>query len=251
MFKKSKRFSFTAALMACGILLVSGLCGCGGAKTDLTYDKSGSKPVVVYRTYQAIAPIYNPDAPQIIVYGDGSVIEKKGPYEYTGGMLESGGVDALLRELESEGYFSLKQDYSSGEPVAGGVTETVTVNLSTKDYEVNVENGSDPSGWENIVSAVTGLDVSGAEAYTPPGVVLFAGEEADPGNREILKWPGGAEDLADAAAGEGFKLEGDSAAAAWKAVGESFEREDEIVWEGGGKYYSYVYASPVFPGVSD
>ncbi|MBN2169069.1 MAG: hypothetical protein JW738_07480 [Actinobacteria bacterium] len=251
MSKESKRFSFIAALIVCGILLVSGLCGCGGEKTDLSYNDSGSQPVVVYRTSQAIAPIYNPYAPQVIIYGDGAVIQKKGPYKYTKGRLGSGGVDKVLSDLDTEGFFGLKESYESKEPLEGGITETVTVNLTDREYEVSAADNAGPSGWDEIVGSITGLDVEGSEDYIPPGVVLYAKEEADPSGKEILTWPGDAGDLANATAEKGYDLEGDSAVTAWNAVSESFEKEDEIVWEGGGKYYSYVYCSPVFPGVGE
>lgn len=247
MHTRSRSFFVTISILICSLMAISILCGCGGEKVDLSYDDSGSQPVIVYGTTQAIAPIYNPDAPQVIIYGDGTVIQKKGPYEYSKGRLESGGVEKILEELDSEGFFGLKESYESDEPLAGGITETVTVNLTNEEYEVSATDNAGPDGWDKMVSSITGLDVEGAEDYIPPGVVLYANEEADPSGKEILTWPGSAEDLANATAEKGYDLEGDSAATAWKAVSDTFEREDEIVWEGGGKYYSYVYCSPVFP----
>src|SRR5450756_1582422 len=67
--------------------------GCGKAGPNLTYKKSPANPVIILRNLQALAPVYNPDAPVAIYYGDGTVVLKEGAYSYKSGKLPSGGVD--------------------------------------------------------------------------------------------------------------------------------------------------------------
>lgn len=223
------------------------VCGCGGGSTvSLAYDKTATNPVLIFRETQAIAPIYNSSAPVTIIYGDEMIIEKDDSYEFVQG---KAGLEDILSDLRDYGFFDMKESYSGKTPRAGGVTQVLTVNLTDEQYEVSVETGSEPAGWGDIVDAVTDVDIADSKEYIPEKLTLYAKEETGAGGLEVMPWPGDPEDLAEAAAGEGVELKGEEAEVAWKAIQDTYEKVDDIVWEGGGKYYTYVYASPVFPGV--
>lgn len=249
--KKNRTRIALIVLLAAALIVPASLvvAGCGGGGVNLSYDESGSNAVIVYRASQAIAPIYNSSAPESIVYGDDTVIKKEDSYALIKGTVGSGGVEGILEDLKGEGFFKLKRSYSGDTPRAGGVTEVLTVKLTEKIYEVTVESGSEPTGWDEIVATVTGMDVTGFDAYIPEEISLYAKAETDPGGLKVMAWPGEQQDLKDAAASGGVKLEGEEAAVAWDAVWETYEKVDDIVWQGGDSYYTYVYASPVFPGV--
>lgn len=233
-------------LAAFSLLVVSG-CGDGGS-VDLAFDSSPDNAVVLLETSQAIAPIYNPDAPVAITYGDGTHIQKKGPYEFMEGEL-SGGVESQLDKLDELGFFKLKESYE-GEPLAGGTTDTLTVNLSDKSYTVTVIGSYGPPNWDEIKTAVTEPAVTGEKEYMPEGITLFA-KQADGPEGQVEEWPGNPEDLSEAAASsDGVRLEGEEAATAWKAVSDSMAAGGDMVFKAGDSYYTYVYASPMFPGVS-
>lgn len=243
------RIALTVFLTAALVVSVSLIfIGCGN-DIDLSYDESGSNPVIVYRETQAIAPIYNSAAPVSIMYGDSTVIEKEDSYAFVKGEIGSSGLEGVLNDLKEEGFFQLKKSYAGETPRAGGVTQVITVTLSDKTYEVTVEKGSEPSGWDEIVDTVTGVDITGSKAYVPNEITLYAKAESGPGDSKVMQWQGNEQDLADAAASGGVKLEGEDAALAWDAVWQTYEEVDDIVWQGGDAYYTYVYASPVFPGV--
>jgi hypothetical protein len=238
------------AMLVVGSLLVV---GCGTPRVDLSYSDSAVTPVVTYNRYQAIAPIYNSSAPVTIIYGDQTAIEKKDSYEFTTGELAGEGLDAILQSLYDDGFFELDETYT-GEPMAGGVTETLTVKLSGKTYKVSVQGGQGPSNWEKIVSTVTDLDTSGSQEYIPNTILLFANAEPEaPGAPNVMEWPGISEDLAQASSTEssGRKLEGKAANVAWKAIQGSMKSDTEVTWKANGSFYTYVYAVPVFPGISE
>ena len=238
------------AMLVVGFLFVV---GCGTPSVDLSYSNSDVTPVVTYNRYQAIAPIYNSSAPVTIVYGDGTTIEKKDSYEFTTGKLAGNGLDGMLQSLYDEGFFKLNETYT-GEPMAGGVTETLTVKLSARTFEVSVQGKQGPPGWEKIVSTVTDLDTSGSKEYIPNTIILFAkAEPGAPSAPNVMEWPGISEDLAQASSAEssGRKLEGEAANVAWKAIQESMKSDTDVTWKANGSFYTYVYAVPVFPGVPE
>lgn len=226
--------------------------GCGSPTVDLGHSNSDVTPVVTFYEYQAIAPIYNPNAPVTIIYGDGTSIEKKGPYEFTSGKLAGEGLDAVLQKLYDEGFFSLDEEYA-GEQLAGGVTETLEVTLSEKAYGVTAQGGQGPAGWDKIVSTVTDLDTSGSKEYVPNTIMLFANAEPGvPSAPNVMEWPGVSQDLAKASEEPGGqKLEGEAANVAWKAIQESMKEDTEVTWKANGNFYTYVYAVPVFPGIPE
>ncbi len=144
--------------------------GCGQTRPDLTYDSSKQVPVIVYTETSAISPVYNPDVPVVVIYGDGTVIKKEGPYRLTTASLQ-GSLGELLGTLSDESFFGLKDVY-----------------------------------------------------------------EANPG--------------------KGAVLDGTAAAAAWAAVqqGEHVmeaQRVSQIYWEAAGTVYTFVYAHPELPGITE
>jgi len=245
-----------AIVTLCIAMLVVGslfVVGCGTPRIDLSYSDSAVKPVVTYNRYQAIAPIYNSSAPVTIIYGDQTAIEKKDSYEFTTGKLAGGGLDGVLQSLYDEGFFELKETFA-GEPMAGGVTETLEVTLSEKAFKVSVQGGQGPSNWEKIVSTVTDLDTSGSQEYIPNTILLFAKAEPEASSApNVMEWPGISADLAQASSAEssGRKLEGQAANVAWKAIQESMKSDTEVTWKANGDFYTYVYAVPIFPGIPE
>ena len=246
-------FVAVLAVMAMAALV---LVGCGGSKVDLSYNKSPSNPVIVYYQLQALAPKYNTDAPQEIIYGDGKVIKSDGPSRYISGDMAGGDLDGVLETLQEEGYFELEDEYLGGQ-MPGGVTEVLEVHLEDKDYTVSVAGEKGPSNWKEIVEAATEFNIQGSKEYFPETVLLHASSVAEETEyAEVLTWPGHPDELADAeaAGAEGLKLEGSEARDAWVAIQESFEAEEggeEAFFEAGGKVYWDVWADPVFPGLSE
>ena len=240
----SRTRALAAVVVVLGVAAASGL-GCGAAKPSLSFNASAGNPVVVYKTFQAIAPVYNPTVPQVVVYGDGTVIKKEDAYKLTTGMAS---VPDLLKDLSEDGFFGLKQDYQ-GKPLPGGVTATMIVNLEDKSYKVTVAPNSAPSNWHAVVGVVKGVKTTGSKEYVPEKVRLFANAEgeAQPGN--VVPWPGGAQELETAAAAKnGVVLAGDAAGTAWKAIA---KEGVDVSWQAGGKVYTYVYALPLLPGIQD
>lgn len=244
-------------LVAAIIMLVGTVAltyGCGKAKPDLSYDRSGGKPVITCSRFQAISPAYNPDSPAALIYGDGTVIKKKGPYKYVSGKITEDGLKGGLDTLAEQGFFNLNKEYSSKKPLPGGVTETLDVKLKDGDHRVTTFAGAGPSNWSDMVETVTDVETTGTKEYIPDTVLLFAREKE--GGGEVGKtapWLWGEGELAGAAAApNGLKLTGEDARKAWKAVQEVDKEETyiDIYWTAGGKVYSDVYTRPVFPGVS-
>lgn len=224
----------------------------------LSYDDSPDYPVVVFRTSQAIAPVYNPDAPNVIIFGDGTLVKKEGPYTFSASELDDG-VEGVLAALEEEGYFELDEEYPTEEPLAGGKTEILTVSLADESYTVTVESGAaPPPAWSEIQQTVESSPSTEIGEYVPDEVVLYADAVTEaPGGSTERDWPGDPSDLAEASSAgdaqkEGVRLEGDSAHEAWEAVQVAFEEDNgNTLWKADGQLYSYVYAGPVFPGVEE
>ena len=253
--RKHALISMVAVVLAASYLAA----GCGGGGRDLSYSTDPEKPVITYSSYKAIAPVYNPGVPVVVIYGDGKLIKKEGSYDLTTGKLTDEQVSGILKTLEGEGYFELKETYASKEPLAGGTTEELDVDLDSGTQAVSVEGGAGPAGWDDMVAAVTDVKVSDVEEYVPPSITLFAQEAAEvPTDAEVRPWPGDAADLERAASAQvpaaAAKLNGEEAGFAWKAVQESFSADgggSEAYWSAGGKVYTYVYATPIMPGMEE
>ncbi|MCJ7652325.1 MAG: hypothetical protein MUO75_01335, partial [Actinobacteria bacterium] len=163
-------------LPAIAIILAAALvipAGCGKAGPSLAYNKSHANPVIILRNLQALAPLYNPNAPVAIYYGDGTVVLKEDAYSYKSGKLPSGGLDKTLKTISDEGFFQMKSKYS-GAPMPGGITSVLRVNLTEKTYGVTVEGGAGPSGWDAMVKTVTKPQLPKTSVYYPPSVHLHA-----------------------------------------------------------------------------
>lgn len=229
-----------------------------GGVSGLAYDSSPDNPVIIYRTSQAIAPVYNPDAPKVIIFGDGTYVRKEGPYTFSASELDDG-VEGVLDALEEAGFYGLDEEYPTEEPLAGGTTEYLTVNLLDESYTVTVESGADPPPeWSEIVEIVQSAPATEIGEYIPDEVVLYANEaDETPGGSTEREWPGDPSELAEAssAGGEdesGVTLEGEGAHLAWETIQVAFEADEgNTVWSAGGSLYTYVYATPVFPGVDN
>ena len=242
-------FTMPAVLM---LLLALMLTGCGKS-VKLEYLAEPDNPVIVYYSYQAVSPVYNPGAPVAVIYGDGTRIYKKGAYQFTAGALSGGGVAGVLGELDHLGFFGLKKRYS-GQPKPGSATQTMAVYLGagsdTSLHSVTIEAGAAPANWEEMVAAVTRAQVKGLKDYVPETLVLHANLATEtPAGTKVVEWPGNVEDLekASEADAKGFEIKGGQAAIAWKALRE--EATGETYWKAGDKVYTFVYAQPVFPGI--
>lgn len=250
---KGKRIGIAVGMAVLMVALVALPLGCGGEEPpDLAYDTAADNPVVMYFSYKAIAPVYNPTAPVAVVYGDGTLVKKDDPYRYTSGKLEAG-VDGLLQTISNEGFFGLKTEYE-GEQMAGGATEVISVSLEEKPHTVTVSGNKAPANWDTIVDSVTNAQVSAPEEYIPPAARLFANkEEGPPSAPKVMEWPGDPTELERASADgtNGLKLEGEQARLAWKAMQEAMSTEGEAVWKAGDSFYSYVYTYPIFPGIPE
>ena len=250
------RFARAFIISIAAILLAATLpaSGCGGKKApSLSFPSSGETPVINYSSYKAIAPVYNPDVPVVVIYPDGTMIKKQDPYDFTTGTLSRDQVTDILQSLQEDGFFGFKKEYGGGEAKPGGTTETLTVNVESGAYTVSVVGGSGPAGWNDIVHTVINAKPSKVEAYVPGSIILNSKEEPQvPQGAKVTPWPGQASDLAEAAAQDGQKLTGDSAALAWKTVQGAFSNGgagSDIYWTAGDKTYTYVYARPELPGI--
>lgn len=252
-----RKLAFAITVFLLAMLGASLVCGCGGESPRLTFNSDEDTPVIIYSSYKAIAPVYNSSVPVTVIY-PAKVIQKREPYELESASLTSEQVSDTLKKLEEQGYFTLKKEYHRAEQIAGGTTEKLSVRLKSGTYMVSVEGGAGPSGWDDIVATVTNVKASNYRVYVPLSLTLHAreveGTEAAAGTKP---WPGDPADLAKAAATTGGKaggleLDGDWAATAWEAVSSSFSRGDageDTLWSAGGRFYRYVYAVPVLPGV--
>ncbi len=242
----------TAVLLLLSLSLLAAGCGAG---TDLAYSTEPDAPVIVYSSYKAIAPIYNPGVPEDVIYGDGTLIRKRDPYVLLTGKLSQAEVQGILEELDEEGFFGLEESYTNKEPLAGGTTEKITVYLESGAHTVSVEGGTGPPGWGDIVASVAEAQPPDMQEYVPSSLTLFAREAGQvPEGARVDPWPGDPADLAQAASSQkGLVLEGDEAATAWKAVQEEFVASGggDSYWSAGGKVYTYVYATPILPGVEE
>ena len=238
-----------AVILMVALMIAS---GCGKAGPNLTYDKSAKNPVIVLRNLQALAPLYNPDAPVAIYYGDGTVVLKKGAYSYVSGKLPEGGLDNTLKALSDEGFFEMKKEYK-GAPVAGGVTSVLKVNLEDKKYQVTVGSGAAPTGWDSITKTVTKLELPKTSVYYPPTVHLHATPfGAVEEGVTVKNWPANAGDLnAVGESPKGLNISGDKAENAWKAIGGTVKGTAEVFWRYKDDLYGNVYAAPVLTGVPE
>jgi len=244
-----KTLAATAIILMAAMVIAA---GCGTSGPSLTYDKSAKNPVIILRYQQALAPLYNPNAPAAIYYGDGTVVLKKGPYSYLSGKLAEGGIDDTLKTVSDNGYFQMETKYS-GTPTPGSKTSVLKVNLTEKSYEVTVESGASPKGWDEIMTAVTKPDLPKTTAYYPPSVHLhatpFGAVEA---GVTVKNWPTDAGDLAAVGkSSNGLKISGDEAENAWKAIGGAVKSTKEVFWRYKSNLYGNVYAAPIFTGVPE
>lgn len=246
---------FAALALAAVLVATAALPGCG-SKVALDFNTSSNVPVVTYYARKAIAPVYNPDAPVAIVYGDGTLVKKDDSYKFTTGTLEEE-VSLMLTELQNDGFFNLNPEYK-GEPLAGGTTEQMIVALTAKTYYVTVESGAAPANWDEMVKLVTDARITGAREYIPPVVWLLANVATDvPAGANVQPWPGNPQDLEKASAmldgtdKRGVTLEGEAATTAWLAIQQTFDTSggSDAYWSADGNTYTYVYAVPLFPGV--
>jgi hypothetical protein len=189
----------------------------------------------------------------VVIYPDGTKITKNGPYELTTGKLTRDQITEILESLKDAGFFEFKEEYGAGQAKAGGSTQTLTVVLEGGTYKVSVTGGAGPAGWSGIVDTVTGAKASAEKDFVPSSVILYSKEESQvPEGAAVAPWPGQASDLAGAAAQDGKRLEGESAASAWKALQGVYAEGgpgSDAYWTVGGKTYTYVYARPELPGV--
>jgi hypothetical protein len=235
-------------LMAASVIAA----GCGTSGPSLTYNKSASNPVIVLRYLQALAPLYNPNAPAAIYYGDGTVILKKDAYVYESGKLSEGGLGETLKTLSAQGFFQMKSKYTGG-AMPGAKTSVLKVNLTGKSYEVTVEGGASPKGWDAIMTAVTKPKLPKTSTYYPPSVHLHATPFGGVASGVTVKnWPANAGDLsAVGKAPHGLKVSGNEAENAWKAIGGAVKGTAEVFWKYKGNFYGNVYAAPIFTGVPE
>ncbi len=242
----------TTAVLLLALFTAAVAHGCGGSSPGLTFSSDRDTPVIAYSSYQAIAPVYNPGVPVTVVYPE-LVIRKNGPYDLKSAMLTRGQVSDMLEKLDELGFFRLKKEYRGAEPLAGGTTEKLSVELTSGTYAVSVEGGAGPPDWGDIVATVTNAKASGFREYVPLSLMLHASEAGEEGaGADVKPWPGDPADLGKAAAAPGFRLEGDRAATAWKAISASFSQGgsgEDTYWGAGGKVYRYVYATPLLPGI--
>ena len=243
-----KILSAVALILAAALVIAA---GCGTSGPSLTYNKSAKNPVIVFRNLQALAPLYNPVAPVAVYYGDGTVVLKKDSYSYQSGKLPEGGLDETLKTISGQGFFQMKSKYS-GAPIAGGITSVLRVNLTEKTYEVTVESGAGPKGWNEIVSAVKKPQLPKTSVYYPPTVHLHATPFVSAGGATVKNWPAHAGDLsAVGKAPHGSKISGDEAENAWKAIGGTVKSKAEVFWRYKDNLYGNVYAAPIFTGVPE
>jgi hypothetical protein len=238
----------------CGGKTQSGKTANGKAESGVSFPATADEPVVTYTSYKAIAPVYNPDVPVTVIYGDGTVIKKEDPYRFTTGTLSPQQMEELLKTLEEGGFFELESEYKNEVPLAGGTTDTVTVVTSDGTHEVSAEGGAGPPGWDDMLTAITGVKASDESEYVPSSIALFAREATEvPQGAAVQPWPGDSSELAAAASADaGTRLNGEEAGTAWKAVQSSFSQNSSgegAYWSAGDKTYTYVYASPILPGI--
>jgi len=238
---------FSGTILILVLLIISQGCG---KSIDLSFNESPKVPIVIYYKSQAIAPVYNPNVPVAVLYGDGKIIVKESAYDYYSGKA-SGGVSSVLEAFSKAGFFDFKPEYK-GEPRVGGATEMLTVNLKAMTKRVVVEAGQEPSSWHEITALLTDGKISGKHEWIPSSITLFAREKA--GTAEgATAWPGKGQELENAskAGSDGLYLQGEDARVAWTAIRDSFkEKGSDTIWIEGGKTYTYVYASPHIPGIT-
>ena len=238
-------------------VLVAGLVGCGGGTTTIKFNTGTDKPVVVLTEYKAVSPALNPGAPETIIYGNGLIVQKKDPYSYIAGLSNGADVESILRKLQDQRYFGLKSEYKSEQPVAGGATATLTVNTTDKTYEVTVEAGAKPAGWDAIVSTVRSAKTPDMKPYNPSKIRLYATEATSvPASAKVENWTGLRDELKNAAAAgsKGYEVQMELAINIWLGLQAAFEQGDfkEIYWKTtDGKTYTAVYAFPIFPGTTE
>jgi len=228
----------------------------GNVPTTVSFDAKIDKPIVLLTESQAVPPAFNPDAPETIIYGNGLIVQRKGPYSYVAGLSNPAGVESSLRKLQDQGYFGLKGTYKSGQPVAGGVTTTLTVNTTDRTYGVTVEAGAKPAGWNAIVGTVRSAKTPDMKPYNPSKIRLYATEATSvPASAKVKDWTGLQDDLKNAAAAgsKGYEVQMESAISIWVSLQAAFEQGDfqDIYWKtNDGKTYRAVYAFPIFPGTT-
>jgi hypothetical protein len=246
----SKKTVAAAAVVLITVSMIAA--GCGVSGPDLIFNRSAKNPVIVLRYAQALAPLYNPNAPAAIYYGDGTVVLKKDSYSYTSGKLAEGGLDETLKKISDQGFFEMKSKYT-GAPVPGGKTSVLQVKLKEKSYEVTVESGAGPKGWNEIMTAVTKPELPKTSTYYPPAVHLHATPfgAAEEGTT-VKNWPSNAGDLAKVGdAPRGSKISGNEAENAWKAIGGTVKGTATILWRYKEDLFGNVYAAPIFTGVPE
>ncbi|MBU1671923.1 MAG: hypothetical protein KKF41_14270 [Actinobacteria bacterium] len=240
------------AAIAITIIISLALPAAGGCGTrDLSLSTCKDLPVVDYRSVKAISPAYNPTVPVVLVYQDGTVIKKQGPYQFISGKISASQIDELLRTLDGYGFFGLNKVYT-GKPLPGGARETLSVVILTGTYTTSTDRPATPANWDKIVKAVMAVPVPGGAAYVPDKIRLHATAAGPPEGAQVSAWPAGAPDLgASAAQPDGMVVTGDTATTAWKELNEGYSSgaAAEPYWSYGGAVYT-VFASPVFTGVS-
>lgn len=222
--------------------------GCGNR--DLSLSSCKTLPVVNYRSVKTVSPAYNPTVPVVLIYPDGTIIKKQGPYRLISGKITKAQIDELLRKLDDYGFFELGE-VCAGKPLPGGATEILSVVILTGTNTTTVAPGAAPPNWNEIIKSVMAVPVPGGASYVPEKIRLHASIASPPEGVQVSPWPAGAPDLAAAAAEQGgMVVTGDTAAVAWTELERAYSDSAaaEPYWTHGGGVYT-VYASPVFPGV--
>ncbi|GEM_PF-1767261 len=242
------------ALTAALIVLIAVAHAAPSGPTDLSYDPSPQKRVIVYQLSGAYAPSPNEFEPTIIIYGDGTVLRKNGAYSFSTGKLQKGGVESVLRTLAGKGFFRLKKTANEGPTGSGGRSFVLTVTLRKGSHQVWAEDSGGlrkgPEKWAEIVQAVTQPPLSSWNEYVPRAVSLVA-HTGTPGvpSDNVQPWPCDSNDLVKATAvhPQGLKLGGAKAAKVWEAFQKASRKSPYVVWKVGNRDYVDSVATPQLP----
>ena len=163
----------TVGVIAAGLALVIGGASCGGKGSDAEPRRTVS--IVMERSACfGRCPVYRlelNDSGKVVYQGRGFVKER-GPREASVSVED---VQALAKEIESAGYFTLRDNYPPDATDHATVVTVVTIDRKTKRIEHNLGSRSAPAALEELYRRID--EVAGAKEWVGDSAMPRPGEK--------------------------------------------------------------------------
>ena len=148
-------------VLAAGVVLAATLAGCGGKSEDAI----AARPVSITMERTACfgrCPVYRLDISDSgkVVYEGRGFVKERGRHE---GTIPVADVQALAKEIEAAGFFSLRDSYPPDATDNASVITSVTIDRKTKRIEHNLGSRTAPAALEALYRRID--EVAGSKQW--------------------------------------------------------------------------------------